>query len=88
MCCTIGNWTLISGNDVITLATAGRKWYICGVAKHCENGNQKLAITVLPQTVSPAPSPISAAKGSIKHICYGWMVAVFGILVMVMVYYS
>ncbi|XP_031247917.1 stellacyanin-like [Pistacia vera] len=53
---------LRSGNDKIVLATPGRKWYICGVAKHCENANQKLFINVLPQTQSPgaapAPSPI------------------------------
>jgi hypothetical protein len=82
----LGTKALISGNDVITLATLGRKWYICGVAKHCENGNQKLVILVLPQTLlSPATSPVSAAKRSVKPIYYGWMTAVFGILVMVMV---
>jgi hypothetical protein len=70
---------------VITLAIPGKKWYICGVAKHCEVKNQKLVITVLPQTVSPAPSPISAAKGSVAPIYYGWMMAIFGILMMVMV---
>ncbi|XP_062147116.1 blue copper protein 1b-like [Alnus glutinosa] len=57
-----GTEALISGSDVIPLALLGRKWYICGVAKHCEVENQKLFITVLPQTVSPAPSPISAAN--------------------------
>ncbi|KAF5205890.1 Blue copper protein [Thalictrum thalictroides] len=36
---------LTTGNDVITLATPGQKWYICGVANHC-NGGQKLTITV------------------------------------------
>ncbi|XP_059461801.1 blue copper protein 1b-like [Corylus avellana] len=69
----LGIEVLISGNDVITLATLGRKRYICGVAKDCENGNQKLAITVLPQTVSPAPSLVSAAKECVKPIYYGWM---------------
>ncbi|XP_059461846.1 blue copper protein 1a-like [Corylus avellana] len=82
----LGTEALISGNDVITLATSGRKWYICGVAKHCENGNQKLAITVLPRIVSPAPSPVLAAKECVKPIYYGWMMVVFGILAMVMVY--
>ncbi|KAE8008184.1 hypothetical protein FH972_004721 [Carpinus fangiana] len=48
---------LTSGNDVVTLLNPGRKWYICGVAKHCAVGNQKLIITVLPYTVSPVPSP-------------------------------
>ncbi|XP_059461817.1 blue copper protein-like [Corylus avellana] len=81
----LGIEALISGNDVITLATSGRKWYICGVAKHCENGNHKLAITVLPQTVSPAPSLVSIAKECVKPIYYGWMMVVFDILAMVMV---
>ncbi|GFZ02167.1 hypothetical protein Acr_15g0007760 [Actinidia rufa] len=48
---------LTSGNDVITLATPGRKWYLCGIGKHCASGNMKLAITVLPQVESPAPAP-------------------------------
>jgi hypothetical protein len=78
-----GTTTLTSGNDVITLATPGRKWYICGVAKHCEAGNQKLVITVLLQTIAPAPSPVSAAKGSVTPIYYGGMMAIFGILMMV-----
>lgn len=45
---------LTTGNDKITLATAGRKWYICGVGKHCDNG-MKLVITVLSPSPSPAP---------------------------------
>ncbi|ONI06834.1 hypothetical protein PRUPE_5G084200 [Prunus persica] len=48
---------LTSGKDVINLATPGRKWYICGVGQHCELGNQKLLITVLPSSSSSAPSP-------------------------------
>ncbi|CAL9029698.1 unnamed protein product [Prunus brigantina] len=47
---------LTSGKDVINLATPGRKWYICGVGQHCEVGNQKLVITVLPSSSSSAPS--------------------------------
>ncbi|KAF5460771.1 hypothetical protein F2P56_020616 [Juglans regia] len=82
-----GTEALTSGNDVITLATPGRKWYICGVSKHCEVGNQKLFITVLPQTLlSPAsaPSPTSAAWGCSATAYRGWIVAIFGILMMVM----
>ncbi|ESR51878.1 hypothetical protein CICLE_v10033540mg, partial [Citrus x clementina] len=41
----------VSESDTIVLETPGRKWYICGVGKHCENGGQKLVITV-----QPAPS--------------------------------
>ncbi|KAJ0770083.1 putative Phytocyanin domain, cupredoxin [Helianthus annuus] len=51
------NEALTSGYDVITLATPGRKWYICGVGKHCEYG-LKLFINVLPQSYpSPPPPP-------------------------------
>ncbi|KAF5202440.1 Uclacyanin [Thalictrum thalictroides] len=63
--CTIPplNEALTSGNDVITLATPGNKWYICGVGQHCAVGGQKLSITVLPAGLeAPAPAP-SSAKG-------------------------
>ncbi|KAF9615182.1 hypothetical protein IFM89_022284 [Coptis chinensis] len=58
---------LTTENDVITLATPGRKWYICSVGKHCEIGGQKLAITVLsgqwgPPAPAPSPSPFNSAK--------------------------
>ncbi|XP_034672449.1 stellacyanin-like [Vitis riparia] len=57
--CTIPppNEALTTGNDVITLATPGRKWYICGVNDHCANYGQKLAITVLEEWAPPAPAP-------------------------------
>ncbi|KAI9185584.1 hypothetical protein LWI28_008581 [Acer negundo] len=50
------NEALTSGNDEIVLATPGRKWYICGVGKHCEIAGQKLFITVQPQSSSPSPT--------------------------------
>ncbi|KAF3448441.1 hypothetical protein FNV43_RR09154 [Rhamnella rubrinervis] len=61
-----GTQPLTSGNDVVILATPGRKWYISGVSDHCEFGNQKLAITVLPPwtfppSLPPAPSPSEAS---------------------------
>ncbi|KAK8593970.1 hypothetical protein V6N13_042483 [Hibiscus sabdariffa] len=46
-----------SGNDTISLVTAGIKWYICGVDGHCEGG-QKLKITVL-DGAAPAPAPVA-----------------------------
>ncbi|XP_010645994.2 blue copper protein 1a-like [Vitis vinifera] len=57
--CTIppANEAITTGNDVITLATPGRKWYICGVNDHCGNYGQKLVITVLEESASPAPAP-------------------------------
>ncbi|KAG5593053.1 hypothetical protein H5410_043567 [Solanum commersonii] len=55
---------LTSGNDEISLTSPGKKWYICGVGKHCEKG-MKLAINVLPaESVSPAPSPSSPGSSS------------------------
>ncbi|KAF5729919.1 putative Blue copper protein precursor [Tripterygium wilfordii] len=85
-----GSQALVSGNDVITLSSPGKKWYICGVGKHCEVGNQKLVITVLPQvgtpasSPSPSPAPASAAaagrtitSASLKF--YGWMLSILGI---------
>ncbi|PKA55679.1 Stellacyanin [Apostasia shenzhenica] len=47
---------LDSGNDTIILSTAGRKWYICGVGKHCVSG-MKVFIDVVGDTEAPAPSP-------------------------------
>nr|GEU78654.1 blue copper protein-like [Tanacetum cinerariifolium] len=53
----INGSSLGSGYDVITLATPGRKWYICGVGNHCKSGGMKLVIDVLPQwTLAPSPS--------------------------------
>lgn len=49
-----------SGHDVVPLKTAGRKWYLCGVADHCSQG-QKFAITVL---TTPAPAWPPAAPAS------------------------
>ena len=49
------NEALTTGYDVITLTTPGRKWYMCGVGKHCEMG-LKLFINVLPYpTYAPPP---------------------------------
>ncbi|XP_028766882.1 mavicyanin-like [Neltuma alba] len=51
---------LTTGEDVIVLETPGRKWYLCGVADHCQNG-QKLFINVLPsEALAPSPSPLSS----------------------------
>ncbi|KAM0045401.1 putative Phytocyanin domain, cupredoxin [Helianthus debilis subsp. tardiflorus] len=51
---------LKSGNDVVTLMAPGKKWYICGVGRHCADLNQKLVINV--QGWAPAPAPNSATK--------------------------
>ncbi|XP_034704186.1 stellacyanin-like [Vitis riparia] len=59
MNCTIppANEAITTRNDVITLAAPGRKWYICGVNDHCANYGQKLVITILEESASPAPTP-------------------------------
>ncbi|KAK1436188.1 hypothetical protein QVD17_01966 [Tagetes erecta] len=56
------NEALTSGYDVITLATPGRKWYICGVGKHCESGGMKLFINVLSHAPSPPPPSVYPGK--------------------------
>ncbi|WCJ43598.1 Blue copper protein [Euphorbia peplus] len=48
---------LTTGNDTVVLATPGRKWYICGVGKHCESGMKFLIIVFPLKTPSPPPSP-------------------------------
>jgi hypothetical protein len=77
-----GTVALTTGKDVINLATPGRKWYICGVSKHCEVGPQKLFITVMPTSFAPSPSPItSAATTTVTGARNGWMVIVIGTIV-------
>ncbi|KAF7138522.1 hypothetical protein RHSIM_Rhsim07G0097700 [Rhododendron simsii] len=61
--CTVptGAVPLTSGDDVITLATSGSQWYICGFPEHCPSG-MKLAITVSPAgSASPVGSPSSTS---------------------------
>ncbi|KAF5191315.1 hypothetical protein FRX31_019099 [Thalictrum thalictroides] len=60
-----GAEALKAGSDVITLATPGKKWYLCGVSKYCEIGGQKLAITVLSNDQVAAPAPL--ASSSVKE---------------------
>ncbi|KAL4576487.1 hypothetical protein LXL04_012582 [Taraxacum kok-saghyz] len=82
------NGTLTSGRDIIPLQTPGRKWYICGVGKHCELRKMKLVITVLPQTMTPAPSPVPTIGASAKLILptvYSFAVALFGSFMLLLV---
>ncbi|KAL4566009.1 hypothetical protein LXL04_030118 [Taraxacum kok-saghyz] len=81
------NGTLTSGRDVISLQTPGRKWYICGVGKHCELRKMKLVITVLPQTMAPAPSPVATSTSPklIVPTVYGFIVALFGSVLLLLV---
>ncbi|KAG4188606.1 hypothetical protein ERO13_A08G176800v2 [Gossypium hirsutum] len=83
---------LTTGNDVITLLTPGRKWYICSLPRHCAAHNMKLNITVLSEVGSlfAAPGPIpgsqtpsSSTRGSAWFSFYGWiafMVSFVGVL--------
>lgn len=57
---------LVTGNDIIVLATPGRKWYICGVGQHCAVGGQKLLIVVNPVAMSPSVAP-SLSFGAPTH---------------------
>ncbi|KAG6636811.1 blue copper protein-like [Carya illinoinensis] len=68
--------TLTTENDVINLTSTRNKWYICGVSKHCESGNQKLAITVAAESSS---SPPLAVMGSVT------LLAILSIIMMMMI---
>ncbi|XP_062114683.1 blue copper protein 1a-like [Humulus lupulus] len=54
-----GAEVLKSGNDIVTLKSAGNKWYLCSTLGHCANG-QKLKITVMDMMSAPQPSPNAA----------------------------
>nr|GEX24485.1 putative cupredoxin [Tanacetum cinerariifolium] len=79
---TSSNGTLTSGRDVITLQTPGRKWYICGVAKHYELRNMKLVITALPE-IAPAPIPSASNTLAVPTI-FGFVAALFGSLMLLL----
>ncbi|GFS33358.1 hypothetical protein Acr_00g0027890 [Actinidia rufa] len=70
------NESLTSGHDTIVLATPGRKWYICGVGKHCAAGGMKLFINVNTDSPapSPVPSPVRASKDFIVGDNKGWTI--------------
>lgn len=53
---------LTSGHDVITLASPGKHWYICGFPTHCSDHSQKLVITVEAGVPAPAPAPLPATE--------------------------
>ncbi|GFS33352.1 hypothetical protein Acr_00g0027870 [Actinidia rufa] len=55
---------LKTGNDVIVLATPGQKWYICGVANHCDKAGMRLSIFVNAKPSPPihVPSPSSPLR--------------------------
>ncbi|CAM8952086.1 unnamed protein product [Rhodiola kirilowii] len=60
--CTVpANGALKTGHDVITLATPGKKWYICGFGTHCSDYKQKLVITV-EDLLAPAPAPSGSSR--------------------------
>ncbi|KAL6327979.1 hypothetical protein AAG906_031323 [Vitis piasezkii] len=70
--CTIppANEAFTTGNDEITLATPGRKWYICG-----------LAITVVEEWASPAPAPSpSTPTATTPSFAYGISVSGYQLL--------
>ncbi|PWA96147.1 cupredoxin [Artemisia annua] len=84
---SFSNGILTSGQDVVPLLTPGRKWYICGVGKHCELRNMKLVITVLPQTMAPAPSPVTTSASSNMAVptIHGFVVTIAGGLLSLLV---
>ncbi|KAL3833575.1 hypothetical protein ACJIZ3_008311 [Penstemon smallii] len=78
---------LTTGNDVITLATPGRKWYLCGVGNHCASG-MKLVITVSSAeapALAPAPtSGSSATNHKSPFISCVWMLSALAVILICM----
>ncbi|XP_068650575.1 blue copper protein-like [Aristolochia californica] len=87
---------LETGNDVITLQSPGRRWYICGVAQHCELGMMKLVITVqekpgfsLHDNIAPTPAmpggeTPSSANGIERSAVQVLLVAMAAVVMMFM----
>ena len=48
-----------AGSTTVTLKTAGKHYFICGVAGHCSSG-MKLVVDVAAAKTSPAPVPAPA----------------------------
>ena len=74
---------------MITLASPGKKWYICGMDNHCASG-MKLAVDVTtPDLGSPASAPApssnpgSAAVRKMAPTFFAWIIAAFGAFLMV-----
>ncbi|RDX91672.1 Uclacyanin 1, partial [Mucuna pruriens] len=63
---TSDNDVLSSGKDIVTLKVEGKKWYVCGKAKHCADHQMKLVINV--EAVAPAPAPTSAAHSLLSSL--------------------
>ncbi|PRQ17934.1 putative Blue (type 1) copper binding protein [Rosa chinensis] len=59
---------LTSGEDVIKLDAPGKKYFICNVGRHCQMGNQKVAINVESSSSSssstPSPSPSESSPSA------------------------
>ncbi|XP_066371941.1 blue copper protein-like [Miscanthus floridulus] len=50
-----------AGSTTVTLKTAGKHYFICGVAGHCSSG-MKLVVDVAKAVATPAPAPAPAAS--------------------------
>ncbi|MED6150107.1 hypothetical protein PIB30_069136 [Stylosanthes scabra] len=55
-----------TGYDQIPLQTPGKKWYICGIGKHCAEHQMKFAINVLDH--APAPAPTSSSTSLLSSL--------------------
>ncbi|CAD6214941.1 unnamed protein product [Miscanthus lutarioriparius] len=54
-----------SGDDQLSLAKPGRRWFICTVGSHCQLG-MKLNVTILPAT-TPAPSQPQLSRRALSN---------------------
>ncbi|KAF6136537.1 hypothetical protein GIB67_015993 [Kingdonia uniflora] len=81
-CTKVNKGVLFTGDDVITLSKAGRKWYTCGVKEHCMEG-QKLYINVVKKKKKKKKRKTKKKKGVNSGIssANGIMVSWFPVLI-------
>ncbi|XP_065852056.1 blue copper protein-like [Euphorbia lathyris] len=79
--CTPSQNLLNSGNDTITLAQPGKKWYICGFSDHCSKG-QKLVINVMSNGPMPAPGPAPSGSYRLSAVSSYYKIVAAALLLM------
>ncbi|XP_060170826.1 blue copper protein 1a-like [Lycium barbarum] len=80
---------LTTGNDVIELKSTGKKWYLCGIKNHCDQG-MKVAVNVLPEVLgapstAPASPPVSSSAFGISpnSLFVALMIAAFAMFLII-----
>ncbi|KAG2545316.1 blue copper protein 1a-like [Panicum virgatum] len=81
---------LTTGQDQVTLSEAGRRWFVCGVGAHCQNG-MKVRIDVLAAEEaasgpSAPPPPASSPAAEVRARLAQAVLAVTAVIAAVLVF--